>query len=249
MLMLAACAQQPATTGDGQPESGSGRVVFAITDAAADMGAVSSVEMTIDSVQARNKAGAWVSVSSAQQTYDLLELKANGETALLADATLPEGEYEEIRLQVSDVVVTDAQGEHDAKLPSGELKLKGEFTASGDATAAATLDFVADESLHVTGNGKYVMAPVVRVETRDDANVAVDDDTVVVSGGTVRTQATLGMDINGNVGVGASIPANAALDIDAGGVLVGLGGSAGSDGDGDDGGLNVTGSGGIGVTY
>jgi hypothetical protein len=208
LLAIAGCT-------DGQ---NTGRVVFAITDAAADMGTVTNVSVTIDSIKVRNNEDAWVTATSDQQTFDLLELKAQGTTALLADVQLPNGTYTEIRLEISKVVVTDENGSHDAKLPSGELKLKGTLVVEGNSTSSAVFDFIADESLHTTGSGQYVMAPVIQIETRQDANVNINGENVVVAGGTVKTNAKLGMDINGNVGAGLKIATDAAVDIE-GGVL------------------------------
>ena len=210
------------------PPQGKGRVVFTMADAAADMGAVSSVMVTVDSVSVHSASRGWVTVSSTPRTYDLLELKASGQQALLADAQLDEGDYQQMRLQISKVVVTDANGTHEAKLPSGELKVAGGFSVDSNSTSTATFDFVADESLHVTGNGQYILAPVVQVETREDAEATVESNSRVrISGGTVRTNARVGMDINGNVGVGVRIPANANLSIVGGAVVIGPGAASG----------------------
>jgi hypothetical protein len=204
-LILIGCAGNTAETG---------RVVFGITDAAADMGAVTNVKVTIDSIQVRGADDQWMTVSSTQKTYDLLELKAQGATELLVDAQIPNGTYTETRLEISKVVVTDAEGEHEAKLPSGELKLKGDIVVEGNSTSSAVFDFMADKSLHVTGNGQYVLAPVVKVETKQDAQVAVENGKVRINGGTVRTSATLGMDLNGNVGVDVQVPVDATVEIE-----------------------------------
>jgi hypothetical protein len=206
-LILIGCAGNNADTG---------RVVFGITDAAADMGTVTNVKITIDSIKVRAENDNWVTVSSSQQTYDLLELKAQGATALLVDAQIPNGTYTETRLEISKVIVTDAQGDHEAKLPSGELKLKGDIVVEGNSTSSAVFDFLADKSLHTTGNGQYVLAPVVKVETKQDTEVAVENGKIRVIGGTVRTSTTVGMDLNGNVGVDVSVPADAAVEIEGG---------------------------------
>lgn len=217
LLLLAACAQQVAVEEDQtgtQPQKG--RTVFTITDAAADMGAVSSVKVTIDSIKVHSAAEGWVDVSSTAKTYDLLQLKAQGSQALLADIQLEEGTYDQIRLDVSSVVVTDANGQQEAKLPSGELKIIGNLVVDANSTSTATFDFIADESLHVTGNGKYVMAPVVKLETKEDADVSVkSDNTVEIKGGNLKTSVKVGMDENGNVGVGRKISSDSEVSIES----------------------------------
>src|SRR3989338_10639568 len=87
--------------------SATGRAVFAAKDAAANMGSVSSIQMTVQSVQVHSAAHGWTTVSSSANTYDLMQLKSQGNAALLADANLPAGAYEQMRLDVSSVIVTD----------------------------------------------------------------------------------------------------------------------------------------------
>jgi hypothetical protein len=225
-LLLAGCAGQGGTT-----QAGKGRAVFTMTDAAADMGAVSSVKVTVDKVSVHSAAKGWVDVSTSPVTLDLMELKrlsAESKQALLADAQLDSGNYEQVRLEISKVVVTDAQGDHEAKLPSGELKIIGNLSVQSNSTSVAAFDFIADESLHVTGKGEYILAPVVKLETRDDAEAQVQSDGhVVVTGGNVRTSINVGMDEKGNVGVGLRIPANANLSISGGVISIGPGAVSG----------------------
>lgn len=225
VLILAGCAQQ-GTQGPGPSPgaaSGTGRAVFTIADKAADMGNITSVKLTVDSVQIHSTAAGWLTLSSAQQTFDLLQLKASDAQALLAQANLSNGTYEQVRLHVSKVVVTDSSGDHEAKLPSGDLKITGGFTVKGNTTSVATFDFAADRSLHVTGNGQYIMAPVIHLQTRENASVdAGDGSNVRVSGGSVRDDVTVGMDENGTVGEGREIPdADVSID-DSGRVRVGV---------------------------
>ncbi len=236
VLILAGCAQQgtqqgtgpygggTTAQGGGGAAAGNGLAVFTITDKAADMGNVTSVKLTIDSVQIHSAASGWMTLSSATQTFDLLQLKASDAQALLAQANLSNGTYEQVRLHVSKVVVTDSSGDHEAKLPSGDLKIAGGFTVSGNKTSVATFDFLADQSLHVTGNGQYIMAPVIHLQTRENASVdASNSADVRVSGGSVRDDIEVGMDENGTIAAGARIPDNADVSIDgSGNVKVGV---------------------------
>ncbi len=214
VVLWAGCIQPPNTI--------QGRAVFTIKDAAADMGAVSSVKMTIDSVQVHSATEGWVTVSSTPQTYDLLKLKAEGSQALLADVNLKTGTYQQVRLMTSKVIVTDMSGDHEAKLPSGELKIVGELTVNESSTSTATFDFIANESLHVTGNGEYIFAPVVKLETREKADVDVSSKAnVKINGGTIKTDLKVGMDIDGNIGVGLNISKDTKLSIGGGKIKIG----------------------------
>ncbi len=197
-----------------------GRVVFSITDAAANMGSVSKVEVTIDQVSVQSAAKGWVVISNQTKTYDLLELKAGNKSEILADANLAAGTYNQFRMRISNVQVTDANGVHTAKLPSNELKIVGSLIINDDSTSVASFDFIADESLHVTGNGTYILAPVIQIETRENASVDVKaDGSVDVTGGRNSSTWKVGTDIQGNVGTGLSIANDKVLDIDAGGKI------------------------------
>ncbi len=216
VLLLVACA--PKETPQEQPaamEEKTGRAVFTITDAAANMSAVTSVKVTVDSVKVHSSTEGWVTVSSQPKTYDLLKLKTEGSQELLADVQLKEGTYQQVRLDVSKVVVTDASGEHEAKLPSGELKIVGELVVKANSTSTATFDFIADESLHITGKGEYILAPVVKLETQEDAEVEVDAESKVkINKGRVKTSVKVGMDAEGNVGIGLEIKRGLNLSIE-----------------------------------
>lgn len=211
-LLVAGCTSPSAQTG---------RAVFTISDAAADMGNVTSVLLTVDSVEAHNNDTGWVTVSSTQMTYDLLQLKASGVMALLADVNLSAGTYEQVRLNISKVVVVDANVSHDAKLPSSELKIVGMLVIGSNSTSTANLDFEVDKSLHVTGNGSYILAPVVKLETRENATVGINArNETEVNGGKIRTETEVGMDENGDVGIGKAIAAGANISIENGRVKV-----------------------------
>ncbi|MFA5105967.1 MAG: DUF4382 domain-containing protein [Candidatus Micrarchaeia archaeon] len=229
VLLFAGCAQQQAsppaggagTGGSYPPAATQGRAVFTIADKAADMGAVTSVKVTVDSVSVQSATKGWVTVSTAPHTYDLLQLKASGNQQVLADSSLDQGAYSQARLQISSVMVTDASGEHEAKLPSGDMKIEGNFNVDANSTSAVSFDFLADKSLHVTGKGEYILAPVVHMQARERAQVSAGAGAnVQVSGGTLTIDKTVGMDENGTVGVNVQIPAGADLSIGSGGGIM-----------------------------
>lgn len=216
LLLLAIIVFVAGCTSSG---TATGTVVFTATDAAADMGTVSSLQVTIDEIQVHSASKGWVTVSSTPRTVDLLQLKAESKNELLASAKLAADAYTQMRFEVSKVMVTDAEGTFEAKLPSNEIKFVGNLVVQTNKTATATFDFLADESLHVTGgssgNVKYVMAPVIQVTTRSSADVRIESNNrVEISGGAVNTNEKIGMDVNGNVGIGLKIPADAILKID-----------------------------------
>ena len=205
--ILAAC-------GGGGSSSAEGTVVMGMADAAADMGAVTSVKVTVNSVKVHASGGAWTDVSTKSQTYDLLQLKAKGTTELLAQTKLKAQSYDQLELGISKVVVTDKQGDHEAKLPSNTLKFKGNLEVKANSTATARFDIKTDKSLHMTGKGEYILAPVVQLDTRSDAQAKVEsNNTVTITGGTTTASGLVGTDIEGNVDAGLSISSDAILEL------------------------------------
>ena len=204
ILLVAGCAQQTSTVTDTgtQPGTGKGRTVFAMKDASADMESVTSVKTTVDTVKVHSQAEGWTTVSSSAHTYDWIQLKNENKAGLLADAQLKEGTYDQVQLHISNVVVTDAKGSHQAKIPNNDYQITGNLVVKADSTSAATFDFIADESVHATSDGNYVVAPVVEYQTKSDATVNVQSNSDVrISGGETTTDIKVGMEINGNFGV------------------------------------------------
>ena len=223
-LALAACssgeeaatntpgASATSTTGSGS--SGNGKAVFGVSDAAADMGAVTEVKVTIDSVKVHQKGGAWVTVASDAKTFNLLELEANGATEVVGQADLKAGSYDQMEINITKVVVVDANGEAEAELPNSTMQFATVMEVTAGATATADLDFQTDQSLHVSAEGKYVLAPVIAVETRASATAQVAADGVVtITGGRVTSDTQVGMDVQGNVGAGLMISPSAVLSV------------------------------------
>lgn len=233
-LVLAACSgggsSNPTSTPKGTTApsgSSTGSAVFAVRDAAANMGAVTAVQVAIDGVRVHQQGGAWTTVSTQSKTFSLLDLRNKGIAELLAQANLQAGSYDQMELTVSSVLVTDDKGQHEAKLPSGKLQLKGTLEVRANATSTAAFDFQADRSLHMTGEGQYILAPVIRVETRADADVQVDANRQVkVGGGRVTTESEAGMNADGDVDAGLRISPDAVLHVVANGRLIQTGGHA-----------------------
>lgn len=182
--------------------TGQGRAVMTIKDAATSLANVTSIMMTVDKIEVQNASQAWIMVSSASKIYDLVQLKQSGVSMLLADVHLAAGTYNQIRLQVSNVKVTAGGKTTEAKLPSNTLKIAGKFTVVAGQVSTVSLDFIADKSLHVTGNGTYILAPVVRLQTKTDAVVEVkEDESVEEKSGKPETDEDFGMDEKGELKV------------------------------------------------
>jgi hypothetical protein len=53
------------------------------------------------------------------------------------------------------------------EIPSGEVKLNRGFELKEGASTNMLLDFDGDKSIHQTGNGRYMMSPVIAVVSVD----------------------------------------------------------------------------------
>ncbi len=218
LLAGAGCVGSTSTTVNVPQPAAQGRAVFTVTDATAALTNVTAVNITVTKVEAHSATEGWVTVSTATKQYDLLKLKQTNTAELLADANLAAGTYDQIRLEISKVEVTANGTTQEAKLPSTSLKIVGNLTITAGQTSTAALDFMVDKSLHITGNGKYILAPVVRLETKDDASVTIEsNDKVDVNSGATESDETEGMDEKGEMKSGFELKDN--LELDAQGMV------------------------------
>lgn len=194
-----------------------GRVVFSVTDAALDMNTISEISMKVNSVDVHSTTSGWTTVSTTSRVYNLLALNANNESQLLADINTEVGTYDQIRLMIDSISIKTKAGVFkEAKLPSGEIKINTNLVVNANTTSSVNFDFLADKSLHITGSGAYIFAPVVKTETKSNATVNVDIKNVVtVNNGHLDDTNTVGMDIDGNVKLNFQINSKQQLDLDS----------------------------------
>ena len=117
--------------------------------------------------------GRWVTREVNATTVDLTRLRGANAT-LVERFDLPAGEYDQVRLEVSETegVLKDGSTT-EVKLPSERLKLTQEFTV-GDGEE---VDFVYDVTVHKAGNsGKYVLRPVASESGTDVPIERVDGE-------------------------------------------------------------------------
>lgn len=194
-----------------------GKIVFGITDATKDITGVTSVIVTVNKVDIHNAVGGWITVSTVTKEYDLLALKKTGTVSLLVNTNVDAGTYDQVRLMISKVMVTKNGVEQEAKLPSGELKIIGNIVVKGDKTSSIVFDFLADKSLHLTGNGKFIFAPVLKVTKRGDVEVELksNNELEIKDGDKEDDEDSedIGMDSKGEVKVNFELKGNLNIDI------------------------------------
>jgi Domain of unknown function (DUF4382) len=140
-----------------------------------------AVLVTFSEVQAHHSSSGWVTVPFAEgnssRTCDLKKLV--GSQNVLGTGPLPSGHYTQIRLVVTQSTLyfdNPAAGPACAssitapaglnaplEIPSGEIKLNREFDLAAGGTGKILLDFDGDQSIHQTGNDRYMMNPVISI--------------------------------------------------------------------------------------
>jgi hypothetical protein len=114
---------------------------------------------------------------ATSRTCDLKKL-TNAQD-VLGTGTLPAGHYTQVRIVVSSAVLyfenaadgaacaptiaTPAGRNVAVEIPSGEVRLNREFTVSESGATTMLVDFDGDRSIRLTGNDRYMMAPVISV--------------------------------------------------------------------------------------
>jgi len=139
--------------------------------------------VTFSEVTVHKSGGDWITMPFADggstRTCDLKKLQTAQD--ILGVGTLPTGHYTQLRLVVSSAKIylqnassgpacassLSIQGpSFDVVIPSGEIRLNREFdltAAGGGGTTMILLDFDGDRSVRMTGNGRYMMSPVIAI--------------------------------------------------------------------------------------
>lgn len=163
-MLAGGCAGIPpatSTSTEGSATSlptGKGILEVRITDPPPPM---TNVWVEIENVEAHKDGGKWETIAGAAGPFDLKAIE--GIEAFLASKVVEAGRYTQLRLDVAAVKVT-VNGENiTAKVPSEKIKLVGTFEVVDGQATAITLDFNGEKSLVVTGNGKYIFKPVIKL--------------------------------------------------------------------------------------
>jgi hypothetical protein len=178
-LTAVACGGDSPST----PSAGSGTLNVRLTDS--PFSDAKAVLVTFSSVRAHRTDSDWTTVPFADaggtRTCDLKKLQ--GPSDLLGTGPLPAGSYTQVRLVVERAalyfddpsagpacapsVAAPAGGNAPLEIPSGEVKLNRGFEVKEGASTNMLLDFDGDRSIHETGNGRYMMRPVIAVVSVD----------------------------------------------------------------------------------
>src|SRR5436190_14387468 len=150
LLLTTACKKEEATS-----PAGATPVKIRMTDAPA---AYDQVNVDIIGVEFKVNSGTTVNLNVNAGVYNLLDF-ANGVDTLIASADVPSGELSQVRLILgsNNSVVVDGQP-HPLATPSAMqsgLKLNVHSTLQPGVLYELLLDFDANQSIVITGNGEY----------------------------------------------------------------------------------------------
>jgi hypothetical protein len=140
-----------------------------------------AVLVTFSSVRAHRAESDWTAVpfvnAATTRTCDLKKLETSED--VLGTAALPTGHYTQVRLVVQSAtlyfdnpstgsacassITAPTGASASLEIPSGEVRLNREFDVTSSSTMTMLLDFDGDQSIRQTGNGRYMMTPVVTI--------------------------------------------------------------------------------------
>ena len=118
----------------------------------------------VDKIEAYLAAGSeskWITIVDSPNTFDLLRVEQIHK--FLGQQEIPAGTYTQIRFEIGQAVVVAEGQAYIAKVPSGKLTFGRPFTVSEGQTTVVTIDFEGQRSLHLNGEGDYILTPEVKL--------------------------------------------------------------------------------------
>ncbi len=137
------------------------------TSSSASSGSASvngSVSISIHEDNDTEDNDGWLVLSSKTTTVDLMAFTGNA-SAFLGGADVPPGSYDKVRLDVISARGTLLNGsEVPVEVPSGKLRIHADFDVASGQETALTLDFDLEHSIVKTGDGRYLLKPVIHMQ-------------------------------------------------------------------------------------
>lgn len=151
---------------DTSATNGKARMQVALTDGPGNYNEVHIDVQDIRVNYSNDTANGWTSLGGVKAgSYDVLRL-ANGRDTILADAQINTGRIEQIRLILGSNNYVKLNGQtYNLTTPSAQqsgLKLNIHQEVKEGVTYKLLMDFDASRSIVETGNGKFMLKPVIR---------------------------------------------------------------------------------------
>lgn len=162
IVALATVALLGSCSTDDSPSTQRTPVTVKITDAP---GYYDAIHLNIDEIEIRTTSGS-ESIDVEGDPFNILDYTMGKDTVIAGD-DVPSGMIQEIRLKLEDEgnqIWVDGIA-HPLKTPSGQssgVKIKVQDELIPDVAYTLLLDFDASKSIVKTGNGEYLLKPVIR---------------------------------------------------------------------------------------
>lgn len=156
--------------------NGKAKVTASITDSP---GLFTALNVEVDQIEihktgASDSTSGWVVICDSTVNVNIMDL-TNGKTHLLGSNNIDAGTYDQIRFVLgTNNTVTVGGVTYPITIPSGSqtgIKINSNMTISPGENFNLLLDFNAAQSIHMTGNGVFMMKPVihaVNIQTQGD---------------------------------------------------------------------------------
>ena len=183
VMMLAACQKDNETSGGKTPIS------IKITDAP---GRYDAVNLHVNQVQVLTTGGKSTIDVVDHHPFDILQFSMGRDT-LLASDLVSSGTLQEVRLVLDEEgnnVIVDGV-KHELTTPSGQssgVKIKIHDELVPNVAYVLLLDFDVASSITTTGNGKYILKPVIRAIPEAVSGTIKGHITPVEAGATVYAE-------------------------------------------------------------
>ena len=155
----ASTATAIAKPSNADSSSGTGTLEVRVTDAP-DL-SITAVYVTTANIEVSVAELGWLSVIDEEITFELLALE--GVEAVLGTAELPIGNYTQVRLSVTEVQIEKDGELVTAEVPSGKIRLVGNFELVADEKTFISLDFEVDKSLVDRRRQGFLFKPVIKL--------------------------------------------------------------------------------------
>lgn len=145
-------------------KEGTSNMTVKMVDAPGDF---QQVNVEVLQVQVHHSGQGWIDLPTAAGIYDLLTLQNDVSATLVNAGTLPSGDLQQLRLILGDenTVMVDSLY-YPLATPSAQqsgLKINLNSNFAPNTQYELVLDFDAEKSIVVQGNGSYSLKPVIKV--------------------------------------------------------------------------------------
>lgn len=145
-------------------KEGTSQMTVKMVDAPGDF---QQVNVEVLQVQVHHDGQGWINLPTVAGVYDLLTLQNDVSATLVNAGTLPSGDLQQLRLILGDEnnVMVDSLY-YPLATPSAQqsgLKINLNSNFAPNTQYELVLDFDAEKSIVIQGNGSYSLKPVIRV--------------------------------------------------------------------------------------